>query len=220
MKKVLGIALVVVSTVGLVGWAMADQFTTGDAAVAIPDNSMGVITACQDIVVPGPLMITDTPSVSVGVDHSWVGDLTIELRGPLSTLTVMNRPGRSGTGAGDSSDADNAISPIMFGAMAPSGVDAEEVGNDSTMADTGCGGADDVGANDCVDNFTPNPDAADTPNAGQGTDFSDFTGTDAAGTWTLCISDSAGGDTGTLQTWSLGFNGMSVPVELISFSVD
>ncbi len=218
MKKTSVLALAALAMLCLAGWALADQFTTGDAAIAIPDNT-GTVVTCQSLTVPASLIIADTPSVRIQTDHSWVGDLTYELRGPLNTLTVVNRPGRNGAGAGDSSDY-AAATPLMLGAMAPSGVDAEEIGNDSAAGDAACGGGDAIGTNDCTDNFLPNPDASDSPVAGLGTDFSDFTGTDAVGVWMLCVGDSAGGDTGTLVSWTLGFNSMSVPVELLSFSVE
>jgi len=219
MKKLSVVALVALVMLGLAGSALADQFTTGDAAILIPDSSGGIITACQSLTVPASLIISDTPSVRIQTNHTWVGDLTYELRGPLNTLTVVNRPGRTGAGAGDSSDY-SSVTPLMLGAMAPSGIDAEGIGNDTTGMDTLCGGGDAIGTNDCPDNYLPNPDTADSPNAGLGTDFSDFTGTDAVGVWMLCVADSAGGDTGTLVSWTLGFNAMPVPVELLSFSVE
>ena len=90
---VAGTALVVVAGVPSV-------YTTGDAAVAIPDNSMGVITACQTINVPDSGTIGDV-NVEVTSAHSWVGDVTFELTSPAATtVTIMNRPARTGTGAG------------------------------------------------------------------------------------------------------------------------
>jgi subtilisin-like proprotein convertase family protein len=201
---VAGTALVVVAGVPSV-------YTTGDAAVAIPDNSMGVITACQTINVPDSGTIGDV-NVEVTSAHSWVGDVTFELTSPAATtVTIMNRPARTGTGAGNSDDLQDAT-PIQFNEGSISGLTAEEIGN------APCGGLID-GSADCPDNYSSAPDAADTPIAGQGTSLADFNGEDFNGTWTLCAADSAGGDTGTLTSWSISFDG-GVPVELQSISVE
>jgi hypothetical protein len=79
-------------------------------------------------------------------------------------------------------------------------------------------GGDNVCEFDGVCQYISAPDAADTPIAGLGTDLSDFVGTDSNVVWELCVADSAGADTGTLVTWSLGFG--TLPVELQSFEIE
>ena len=194
--------------------ASAQIFTTADGPVAITDNSGGTITDCQTINVPGSVVITSL-EVEVTNAHSWVGDVTYELRAPAGAgggvLTIVNRPGRNGTGAGNSDDYQDAT-PIRYSNIAPSGVSAE------TTGDAPCAGTID-GSADCPDNYLPAPDTSDTPIAGQGTDLDDFNGMDAMGDWMLCAGDSAGGDTGTLTSWRLGVN-QAVPVELMGFSID
>jgi hypothetical protein len=61
------------------------------------------------------------------------------------------------------------------------------------------GSTDVVCQDDGICDFFPNPGAAATPPAS----FADLVGETASGTWTLCVGDSAGGDTGTLEGWSL-----------------
>ncbi|MEL7061693.1 MAG: proprotein convertase P-domain-containing protein, partial [Acidobacteriota bacterium] len=183
----------------------AELYTTSDAAAPITDNG-GALNDCQTISVPDNLVISDV-EVEITAAHTFAGDLTFELTSPAATaLTLVNRPGRTGTGFGNGDDLQDAT-PLRFSDSAPSGASAE------TMGDAPCGGPID-GSADCPDNYLPAPDAADVPVAGQGTDFSDFAGESSMGVWTLCASDSAGGDTGTLTSWTLGVN-EAVPVELM-----
>ena len=186
--------------------AMAQQvITTGDAAAAIPDNT-GAATTCQSVTAVSET-ITDL-NVQYSITHTWVGDVTVEVQGPSSTLTIINRPGRNGVGAGDSSDYDGT--GLNFSDSHP---------NDAELMGAVPGGGDAVCTFDGICNYFPNPDTTDTPVAGQGTNLADFNTTDAAGTWNLCVADSAGGDTGTLVSWTLGVNA-PVPVELESFSIE
>ncbi len=184
------------------GLAQAATYTTTDAPVPIPDNSAGVFTACQSIVVPPAAGTIADLDVQTAITHTWVGDLTIRLQSPggASTLMLMNRPGRTGTGFGRSADF-ASTTPITFNDAAPSGRSAETIGENP--AATACPGTLVVGAGCGPDNYIPAPDAADTPIAGLGTNLAQFNGQPASGTWTLCVADSAGGDTGTLTSWSM-----------------
>jgi subtilisin-like proprotein convertase family protein len=181
--------------------AQATTYTTTDSPVAIPDNT-GTFNACQNIVIPpGAGTISDL-DIRTAITHTWVGDLTIRLQSPggASTLMLMNRPGRTGTGLGRFADFASAT-PITFNDAAPSGRSAETIGENPVG--TACAGNTVVGATCGPDNYIPAPDAADTPIAGLGTNLAQFNGLSASGTWTLCVADSAGGDTGTLTSWSM-----------------
>ncbi len=97
--------------------------------VAIPDNSPAGVTI--PLVVAGLTgRISDVNfrfngtscnatvgSTTVGLDHSWVGDLTITLRSPSGTLvTLMNRPGGVDNGGNNFCNTtldDQASSPIQ-----------------------------------------------------------------------------------------------------------
>ena len=205
-------AVMIALALSMVGYASAQIFVTADPPIAIPDDSAGVITACQEINVPGSMVITYI-EVEITATHTWIGDLTARLTSPMGTvLTVFNRPGRTGSGAGDSSDFGNDF-PVRF--TDASGTSAELMGAAPCAADEFVGSA----PNCLPDNYAPAPDAADTPIAGVGTDFGDFMGEDAQGTWTLCMADSAASDLGTLTSWRLGVSN-TVPVELMSFSVE
>lgn len=192
--------------------AGSGPYTTSDAPLAIPDNT-GALGTCQTITVPSVPGedITGTVTVQISAAHSWIGDLTFRLQPPVGgNLTLLNRPGRTGTGAGQSDDLQSAT-PITYDDAAASATTAETMG-------AGCAGIIGVTAG-CPDNYTPSPDAADLPIAGEGTNLAQFTGAQRNGVWTLCAGDSASGDTGTLTSWSLTFAN-STPVELLSFGVD
>jgi subtilisin-like proprotein convertase family protein len=211
MRRSQFLFLVALLAMCVVGAVSAQNFTTGAAPVAIPDNT-GTAATCQTINVAASTPITTDVAVEITVAHSWVGDLTVNVTSPSATVvTVMNRPGRVGTGVGDSSDL-VATNPIRFDDGASSGVSAEDMGNtiDGVM---------DVCLNDGICSFIPAPQPAATPIAGQGVALSDFVGENAQGDWTLCIGDSAGGDTGTLNAWRLGVN-VPVPVELQGADVE
>ncbi len=98
---------------GLPGGAGAAQtFTYAGGAVAIPDNS--TVGATADLVVSGvtgtindvnfrfngSLCSNSAGSTTVGLDHTYVGDLVITLRSPTGTIvTLANRPGSAAGGS-------------------------------------------------------------------------------------------------------------------------
>lgn len=213
MRKVAGtilVGLAVVATLPL--WAGSGPYTTVDPPVAIADNT-GTLGTCQTITVPSVPGedITGDVTVQIAAGHSWIGDLTFRLQPPVGgNLTLLNRPGRTGSGTGVSDDLASAT-PISYSDTAASATAAELMG-------AGCVGI--IGQTaGCPDNYTPSPDTADTPIAGEGTNLAQFTGGQRNGIWTLCAGDSASGDTGTLTSWSLTFVN-STPVELLSFGVE
>lgn len=194
-------------------------YVTGSGPIAIPDNT-GTLAACQSINVPDSVIISDV-NVEFTAEHSWVGDLTFRLMSPASTmLTLVNRPGRTGTGAGFSDDYITSV-PIILNDTGNAMFPAERIGDDTL----GCTSGDIDGTGGCPTVYMPAPDTSDTPIGGVGTNLADFNGENSLGTWMLCVGDSAGGDTGTLTSWRLGINlasdpMTSLPVELQSFSVE
>ncbi len=202
--------MLLIAAVGIVPLLANDgTFTTANSPIAIPDNT-GTLATCQTITVPaGGSDVVGDVDVSIASSHSWIGDLTFRLQAPGgSQLTLVNRPGRTGTGNGQSDDLQTAT-PILYNDSAPSGTSAESMG-------AGCAGIIGVTAG-CPNNYIPAPDAADSI-PGVGTNLAQFTGQASNGVWTLCVADSAAGDTGTLSSWSLTFTG-STPVELQDFTV-
>jgi subtilisin-like proprotein convertase family protein len=169
-------------------------------ALAIPDDGYdGTIgtMACDTIdasTLPGGNTIDDV-EVELGVDHTWTGDLVTKLYSPdVSVLGLFSRagfaePADDGTDCcGDSSNLSAAAS-ISFG-------DAY-VDDAETMGDTILGDAFICAADGRCEYF-PNPDSVIGHSA-----FSGFAGENASGDWQLCIGDSASGDDGTFQSWTL-----------------
>ena len=146
-------------------------------------------------------------NVSVEAVHTWVGDLTIKVQSPATTIsTVMSRPGLAelvddGDGCcGNNADWDGAA--ITFDDQDAGGVSAEDMGAALSFVCT----------DDGVCGHIPFPDM------GPGTNLSDFDTEDLAGAWLVCMGDSGNGDTGEMMNATLTFG--AVPVELMSFSIE
>jgi len=171
-------------------------------AAAMPDNGYvggfgGAGQACSTInttgIIPIGSLVTEA-YIDVNLTHTWVGDLTIKLQSPGGTiLTVLNRPGSNVADNGTDTpfgDDSNWNGSVQF--RDASATTAETMGN--TIAD---------GLTICTSDgrckYTPSPDTATQPP----TNFAAFAGSTAVGNWTLCVGDSAGADTGTLNSWSL-----------------
>lgn len=152
------------------------DFTTVDTpsnfcntpALAIVDNA----TVSDSMPLPVSGNILDI-NLSINAAHSWVGDTTFVLQhvDTGTTVTVIDRPGYSGTGFGCSSDNIDVL------------LDDE--------------GVDGPVENQCA--TSPALFGNPTPN----NPLSAFDGEDLSGTWTLSVTDSAGGDTGMLNEWCL-----------------
>ncbi|MCH8314335.1 MAG: proprotein convertase P-domain-containing protein [Planctomycetes bacterium] len=209
--------LVMVAVGGLMaitGAASADTVNVWSAGpglgIAIPDDLYdgSFVGMASDFIVVGDdgfggNIITDI-DVTIGMSHTWIGDLVIKLVSPGGTvLTLLSRPGFAeladdGTGCcGDSSNLAFAF-PITYD-------DASL--NSAELMGGGIGGTLVVGdpANGSPDNYFPNP------GAGPGVALSDFNGLNALGNWTLYIGDSVSADTGVLDRWSMTITTIPAP---------
>jgi subtilisin-like proprotein convertase family protein len=187
--------------------AAAERLTGLDSntVVSIPDDgyngtlaSMAASVIDTGTAVPAGHVVTSV-RVYVGIDHTWVGDLTIKLRSPEGTiLTLMSRPrgdladpgGDDGsTTGGDSSDL-TSVFPLSF---SDSYNDSPEtVGTALTSTGVAC-------RDDDRCDFHAEPDGAGGPIG-----FNEaFAGQQASGVWTLYVGDSVSADTGQLTTWGL-----------------
>jgi len=198
------------------GTALAQSFSC-DVAGPYPitddgyDGTLGSM-ACRTITASdwgAGTTITDL-NVVVEAVHTWVGDLTIKVQSPATTVsTLMSRPGYAepaddgGGCCGDSSNWNGDA--ITFDDQDAGGVSAEDMG-------ITIGSTENVCADDGVCGHIPFPDM------GPGTNLSDFDTEDLAGAWLVCAGDSGGGDLGELVNATLTFG--AVPVELQSFSVE
>ena len=143
--------------------------------------------------------LVNNPVVSVGVNHTWLGDLTVKVVPPGGSplVTLFSRPGRTGgTGVGDSSDLTSA-NPLSFAdAFAD---DAETMGN--TIGGTNFACADDGRCN-----FFTNSDEEAAGN------LATLNGLDASGMWQVCVGDGAAGDTGEICSASITYQTTSADV--------
>ena len=156
--------------------------------IAIPDATPAGIT--DSIVVASSAAITSI-EIALDISHTWIGDLLVTVdRNGVEVATLIGRPGVPPATFGDSSDLAGVYIFSDAGAIAIA---------DAAFAEPG----------------------AIPPGTYQASDSNDlpvslnsiFTNTQ--GTWTLFISDNAGGDTGTIRGWGIGFNG-EVPVTICS----
>ena len=171
-----------------------DPFTPSgrQACTAIPDDAYNGTVAsmtCQTVAVATVGMVDDV-DVVLGINHSWVGDLTVKLVSPTGTVsTLMSKPG-----ANELADdgvtppfgfSSNLIdtSPVTFDDSA--GTSAEAMGVTINSAQFVC-------QDDGICDYFPFPDT------GPGTNLDDFDGEAAAGNWMVCVGDSAGADTGEI----------------------
>ena len=191
--------------------AAQTSFTAGPGlALAVPDNAYNGNTAsmaCHTLNVPSFGTVDDV-SVQVAMSHSYVGDLTIKLISPASTVaTLVSRPGVIETvddgsdTAGFGESANLAIAnPLTYVQTAPT--ESEQMGKVPV----------DMGTNDTICLFAGSP-CSYNPDNGAATSSEDlstaFDGQSGTGNWQLCIGDSGPADLGSLDGWTLTLTGTS-----------
>ena len=176
-------------TLGAAGAPVTKSFTFSPG-VAIPDNTAAgvnipfVVAGVGGIGdvnfrIDGTTCNTTNPSLTVGVDHSWVGDLKFTLTSPGGTSVVlMNRPGGGTFG----SSGNNFCQTVL-----------DDDGAFPSIQSISSTGAPPLGP-PYTGTFTPqNP-------------LSAFDGQTADGNWNLNVSDNAAGDTGFVRAFSLIFS--------------
>jgi hypothetical protein len=142
-------------------------FATGDALpAAIPDfNSTTQVPGVRSVTVtvpPGSGTISNL-GFTLGINHTWVGDMIGTISNGTTTVTFMNRPGVPGIGVAGYSD--NLAGEYRFSDLVVSSID------------TGCTNV--TGHNIPTGAYAPaNPLAA-------------FAGQPLEGTWTLTMSDNS-----------------------------
>lgn len=184
----------VCEAVGMVGGLT--EMLALDIPDAAYDGSLDSM-ACVEVDVelpPGicaPLELSAV-AVDLGLEHTWVGDLTIKLVGPDDVLTtLLSRPGLDEEFddgedcCGDSSNLDDILTFVDGGET-----DAELMGD--TLGNPGF-----VCADDMLCEYDPNP------GAGMGNPFEDHLGGAIAGVWRLCVGDSGSNDFGVLDSVGL-----------------
>jgi subtilisin-like proprotein convertase family protein len=170
---------------------------------AIPDavgTTPGVLQVTFNVTDTDPVLSVDL--TMTGLTHSWVGDLRATLSGPggVPVASIFNQIGRASTatsGFGDSSNfggnyrfidsGADPYPPLIAGLgdfVLPSG---DYMATDSTPVGT-------VGQQVFLNSV--------------------FGGSNPSGTWTLTITDFAGGDTGSLASATLNITAVPEPVSI------
>ncbi len=173
-----------------------------DGSLGCGSNSATPGLTTSTIVVPLTGNLANPASLSINLDltHTWIGDLTVEIETPTATkCALLKRIGATGatpdTDCGDNSNFaignilsfnSTNVTPIDFAA----GTTAYNIPGGS-YAPTGA-------------------DPTVYPNTASLCDLTTFlNGQPISGTWTLHVRDSGGGDTGTINGWSLVFTTLS-----------
>ncbi len=199
MRKLLGIALA--AAIAPAALAVENLYTSGPGlGVAITDDAYnGTLGSMAMTSLNIPSVGADTIDnvvVTVGMNHTWVGDLVIKLESPAgSVLTLLSRPGLVETaddGTGCCGDSSNLANDQWITYDDTAGTPAESLG------------AAQPGSNDIIPNGSYSPNMA----------LAGLDGQNAVGTWKLYIGDSAGGDTGSIDYWAIRISTVPEPTSL------
>lgn len=208
--------LLLASALGAMALPVSAQVFNGTGGGPIPDctgcsgaanypNPNGSLDFTFDVA--GVASVSDI-GVEFTADHTWIGDVQIELIAPggSPSFILMQQIGSAvATSFGDSSNLGGT-----YGFQNGSATNIHTVATDA-----GCG-------TDCV---VPSANSVTIGvlSAGTPTDmtaaFAGMVEGDITGTWTLRFQDGGAGDTGNVDS-ALLFFGQTVPVELESYSVD
>ncbi len=149
--------------------------TTGTITVAIPDNSAAGITNSLNVTgIPAGAQVTGV-RVVLNVSHTWVSDLTINLRAPNGrVLNLINAKGGNGVNLTNTVISSASTTPIpATGAPYTGTYRADAAAN--------------VGPTGMLSNAAAFSDLFNVGN----------------GTWTLGLRDRVNGDLGVLTSWSI-----------------
>ncbi len=169
--------------------AQALTMSYSGSGFSIPDNNPTGISS--DIVISDNLTISDITVTLNNLSHTWVGDLIATLTNvdTNTSVSLFNRVGRVGSGVGSSND---------FG--------GNYGFNDAFTGDLWI-----AASSNPVPSGGYFPTGADSA-ALASPSLSAFDGQLSAGTWRLTLSDNAGLDVGSLESWELTVEGAAESV--------
>ena len=150
------------------------------------DNNFNTIPGVTrfEIFVPDTGEIRGIKAINLDINHTWVGDLTIDLvhKDSGTSVRLIDRPGVPETTFGNSDDLDGEYSFIDGFAPIP---EESDPGGSGMVAPGNYG-----------------------PSVGN---LFDFQGLEKFGVWSLVIQDDASGDTGVLNSWQIIMNNAPAP---------
>ncbi len=157
--------------------------SSNNSPIAIPDNNTTGVT--RTITLPAGITINSHSDLEIAITfspaHTWAGDVLVRLTSPTGAVTtVFDRPGVPASTYGNS---DDLAGPYTFRTTA-SAVIPETSGSSGGVIPSG--------------SYRPS-NATGAAHNWSGLSFP----LNAAGTWTLTVSDHAAGDVGTLASWTL-----------------
>jgi hypothetical protein len=186
MKKILSFACAIAVGVALCSSALADITDNSGAGFSIPDNDPAGVSS--SITIAGNEVISNLEVTLFGAAHTWVGDLVVTISNGTTTADLMRRTGNPDPSSGGFGDSDDLGGDYTF---------ADGEANLWTWVDGNTG----VIPSGRWEASTTGPVGVGTP-----VDLSAlFGGQSTLGTWTLAISDNAGGDIGDIQGWGISF---------------
>lgn len=183
------IAMIVLACAGSVWAQPGAPAQCSSPAIAIPDNTPAGTS--DDIVVSASGLNVIDLEVYLDITHTWVGDLIIDLEhvDTATSATLVDRPaGASATFGCNGNNMDLTLA------------DGEALSIENDCTDVTASEAYIIGGR-----YQPGDPPADL--------MANWASESFDGTWRLTVSDNAGGDTGTLNTWCVD-PGVPVDVDL------
>jgi subtilisin-like proprotein convertase family protein len=189
LKQHLALACLAVAFSASVASATTLTVVSLDVPRSIPDNTPAGITST--LFGPDLLNLTDLNLIFDDLRHTSLADRHIELTSPNGTTTVLVR---ASTENGILKGLGRPDNFVLKGRGTPDDF-IETVFDDQAPTSLRDGSSPYTGS------FNVNhPSVIVNP-------LGTFKGQNASGTWKLCVSDQATGDSGTLNHWSLQFTG-------------
>ena len=196
MKKSL-LLLAILPVLALAGRAGAATFTFSGIGLLVPDGNPSGAVDVQPV--SSDIGSIDSVLVTLTMTGSYNGDLYVTLRHGSGYSVLLNRPGKNGAGGGY--DDDGLDVTFSDGAAADVHTYQSSVTPAPGSPLTGTWRP---------DGRITDPDAVTFGNPRTAL-LSSFNGLSASGDWTLFVADLNGGDTHTLQAWSITVTGTVVP---------
>lgn len=203
MKKISTFLTVILITAGF-AVAQPSKDYKWEVNVPIPDNDPAGVSNTQ--IVPDSGLIRDV-NVDLFIEHTWQGDLVIDITHGGVTVPLLYRPGDS-TSTGFGFSADNLGTPNTKFIL-----DDEAMGFYDSAPPNGIGNIPDPGFPGGISPTGQNtwqPYGLGGPSL-----LSAFDGLDKQGPWILTVSDNAGGDLGSIINWSLHIQNVPEPASFM-----